>query len=215
MYGIILIRFVMNIVKHVNDIDIKYIPLSCKSVAIDTETMGLLPHRDKLCVIQMSFGGDDVHIIQTKDYDMSVNIKKILTNSSITKIFHYARFDMMMLYHYLGVMPENIYCTKIVSKLCRTYTSAHGLNAICQELLGHNLSKSETHTNWGADELTVKQLEYAALDVYYLHDIKDKLDQMLMSNGRTEIAQRCFEFLPTRCLLDIMVGDTYDIFAHH
>ena len=205
----------MRIIKHTDDIDMNLVTDKYDSVAIDTETMGLMPHRDRLCVVQMCFGGEDVHIIQTRDYDAAHNIRSILSNSNITKIFHYARFDVMMLYHHLGTMTQNIYCTKIVSKLCRTYASSHGLNAICVELLGCSLSKSETHTDWSQAELTKKQLEYAAYDVYYLHRLKDKLDNMLTNSGRNELAQRCFDFLPTRCLLDIMAGDTYDIFSHH
>ena len=204
----------MNIITHIDDIDLSSIACKIESVAIDTETMGLMPHRDRLCVVQMCFGDNDVHIVQTKNYVKADNIRKILANTSVQKIFHYARFDIMMLYHYLGTMADNVYCTKIASKLCRTYSSSHGLNALCQELVGCSLAKSETHTDWSRDVLTQKQLEYAAYDVFYLHRIRDKLNEMLERNNRTEMAKKCFDFMPTRCMLDLMVGDHYDIFSH-
>lgn len=184
------------------------------SVAIDTETMGLLPYRDRLCLAQFSKGDGDAYLVQFGNYKASDNIKKLLSDDKILKIFHYARFDMMMLYRSLGVMPENVYCTKIASKLVRTYSSKHSLLEICKELLGVQISKEETCTDWGAPELTETQKEYAANDVLYLHQLKEKLDIMLEREGRVELADSCFRFLKTRVQLDLLTNEQYDIFAH-
>lgn len=184
-------------------------------VAIDTETMGLCPHRDRLCIAQFCKGNDISYIVQFNTYDKSDNIKYILQNKNIVKIFHYARFDVMMLYKYLGVMTNNIYCTKIASKLVRTYTDKHSLKDLCYELLGIEISKNETCTDWGINELSKEQLLYAASDVLYLHKIKNKLNILLQRENRVNIAKSCFEYLPTRVLFDLMIDNNYDIFAHH
>ncbi|MDO4974964.1 MAG: ribonuclease D [Alphaproteobacteria bacterium] len=184
------------------------------SVAIDTETMGLLPHRDRLCLAQFSKGDGDAYLVKFNNYDLAKNIKYLLADNQILKIFHYARFDIMMLYKYLEVMTQNIYCTKIASKLVRTYTSKHSLLNLCKDLLNIEISKEETCTDWGAKELTTEQKEYAANDVLYLHRIKEKLDEMLVRENRVELANSCFEFLKTRVILDLLTNEQYDIFAH-
>lgn len=184
------------------------------SVAIDTETMGLLPYRDRLCLAQFSKGDGDAYLVKFNNYDLAKNIKYILLDNQILKIFHYARFDIMMLYKYLEVMTQNIYCTKIASKLVRTYTSKHSLLNLCMDLLNIEISKEETCTDWGAKELTTEQKEYAANDVLYLHRIKEKLDEMLIRENRVELANSCFEFLKTRVILDLLTNEQYDIFAH-
>lgn len=184
------------------------------SVAIDTETMGLLPYRDRLCLAQFSKGDGDAYLVKFNNYDLAKNIKYLLADNQILKIFHYARFDIMMLYKYLEVMTQNIYCTKIASKLVRTYTSKHSLLNLCKDLLNIEISKEETCTDWGAKELTTEQKEYAANDVLYLHRIKEKLDEMLVRENRVELANSCFEFLKTRVILDLLTNEQYDIFAH-
>ena len=197
-----------------NDLPNEFIS-NISEVAIDTETMGLCPHRDRLCIAQFCKGDNISYIVQFNNYDEANNIKYILLNDKITKIFHYARFDVMMLYKYLGVMTKNIYCTKIASKLVRTYTDKHSLKDLCYELLGIEISKNETCTDWGSNELTQEQLSYAASDVLYLHQIKNKLDTLLQRENRVNIAKSCFEYLPTRVLFDLMINNSYDIFAHH
>ncbi len=184
-------------------------------VAIDTEAMGLCPHRDRLCIAQFSKGDNISYIVQFNNYDSSDNIKSVLQNKNITKIFHYARFDVMMLYKYLGVMTNNIYCTKIASKLVRTYTDKHSLKDLCNALLGVEISKNETCTDWGSITLSKEQLLYAATDVLYLNKLKNKLDILLERENRIEIAKSCFDYLQTRVLFDLMVDNNYDIFAHH
>lgn len=184
------------------------------SVAIDTETMGLMPHRDRLCLAQFSLGDDDAYLVQFFDYSKAHNVRTLIADSGILKIFHYARFDMMVLYKYLGVMSKNVYCTKIASKLSRTYASKHGLLDLCKEILGIEISKEQTCTDWGSAHLSDEQKEYAANDVLYLHQLKEKLDEMLNREGRFELAQSCFNFLETRAKLDLMAGENYDIFAH-
>ncbi|MDR1391063.1 MAG: ribonuclease H-like domain-containing protein [Holosporales bacterium] len=185
-----------------------------ESLAIDTETMGLLPHRDRLCVAQFSIGDGNSHIVQFDNYTLSCNIKKMLSNDKILKIFHYARFDVTTLYKHLEIMTKNIYCTKIASKLVRTYTSKHGLFEICKELLGVEISKGQTCSDWGNENLTKEQEEYAANDVIYLHRLKERLDIMLKREKRVALAKSCFAFLETRVMLDLMAGENYDIFAH-
>ena len=203
-----------NILLFKNDLPEEFLD-NITEVAIDTETMGLCPHRDRLCLAQFCKGDNTSYIVQFNSYTEVNNIKKVLQNKDIIKIFHYARFDIMMLYKYLGVMTNNIYCTKIASKLVRTYTDRHSLKDLCKELLGIELSKEETCTDWGNTKLNEKQLIYAAKDVLYLHQIKQKLDVLLKRENRIDIAKSCFEYLPTRVLFDLMISNDYDIFAHH
>ncbi len=186
------------------------------SVAIDSEAMGLQPHRDRLCVVQMSRGDGDCHLVHfTPPGDYSApNLKAILGDPKVLKMFHFARFDVAILEHYLGVTCQPIYCTKIASKLVRTYTDRHGLKDLCRELLGVELSKLQQSSDWGAAELTPEQQTYAASDVLHLHEIKNILDGMLAREGRTEIAQACFDFLPHRARLDLAGWDEVDIFHH-
>jgi ribonuclease D len=185
------------------------------SVAIDTETMGLNPHRDRLCVVQLSAGDGTAHIVQIlKGGPEPVRLKALLVDESVLKIFHYARFDIAALYNALGVMTTPVYCTKIASKLSRTYTDRHGLKELAHEILGLELSKHQQSSDWGAAELTQQQVAYAAHDVLHLHAIKDRLDAMLAREGRTEFAQAAFKFLPVRARLDLTGFPEDDIFAH-
>ncbi len=185
------------------------------SVAIDTETMGLNPHRDRLCVVQMSNGDGTADVIQIpKDHADAPNLKALLANPKITKIFHFARFDLAALYNAFGVMPQPVYCTKIASRLTRTYTDKHGLKDLTKDLLGKDISKHQQLSDWGAEQLTEAQVAYAADDVLNLHALKDKLDVMLAREGRTELAAACFGFLPTRARLDLAGWAAEDIFAH-
>ena len=186
-----------------------------KSVAIDTETMGLNIHRDRLCLLQISAGDGNAHLIQFEQnkYD-APNLKKILSDESIEKIFHFARFDLASIKHYLHVNIKNIYCTKIASRLIRTYTDSHGLKSICEELLGVEISKKQQSSDWGNVEITEKQLEYAASDVLHLHALKEKLNKMLIRENRFEIFQACVNFLPTRVELDLQNFSSIDIFTH-
>lgn len=184
-------------------------------VAIDSETLGLNPIRDRLCLVQLSSGDGIAHMVQFTDgkYD-APNLKQLLNNRSVTKLFHYARFDVAVFRRYLGVVTAPIYCTKIASKLVRTYTDKHGLKDLVRELLGTDLSKEQQSSDWGAPELTDKQLAYAANDVAYLHRLKEALDKMLAREGRTELARACFNFLPVRSELDLAGWPDMDIFAH-
>ncbi len=186
------------------------------SVAIDTETMGLHLHRDRLCLVQMSSGDGSAHLVQfgADDDYAAPNLKRLLADPNILKIYHYARFDVAVLQRRLGVVAGPVYCTKIASKLVRTYTDRHGLKDLCRELLGVELSKQQQSSDWGAPELSREQREYAASDVLFLHDLKARLDAMLERLGRTGMAARCFEFLPTRVALDLAGWDETDIFAH-
>ena len=186
-----------------------------KSVAIDTETMGLNIHRDRLCLLQISGGDGNAHLVQFEQnkYD-APNLKKILNDDSIEKIFHFARFDLASIKYYLKVEIKNIYCTKIASRLVRTYTDSHGLKSICEELLGVEISKKQQSSDWGNGEISEKQLEYAASDVLYLHALKEKLNKMLIRENRFEIFQSCVNFLPTRVELDLQNFSSTDIFAH-
>ncbi|MBN8967645.1 MAG: ribonuclease D [Rhizobiales bacterium] len=185
------------------------------SVAIDTETLGLNPHRDRLCVVQLSNGDGSADVVQIPaGHTDAPNLKKLLASADITKIFHYARFDLAVLYHALGVMPQPVYCTKIVSRLVRTYTDRHGLKDLAREVLGVELSKQQQSSDWGAASLSEAQLTYAASDVLHLHALREKLDAMLLREGRTELAAACFEFLPTRARLDLQGWENDDIFAH-
>lgn len=185
-------------------------------VAIDTEAMGLNPHRDRLCVVQLSSGDGVAHLVQfdvDDSYD-APNLKKLLTNPKITKLFHFARFDVAMFLKYLGVDTAPLYCTKIASKLARTYTDRHGLKELCRDFLSVDLSKQQQSSDWGSSELSEDQQKYAASDVMYLHSIKEKLDEMLEREGRTELAKNCFAFIPTRVALDLGGWDEPDIFQH-
>ena len=197
-----------------NDLPDGFLRTTKNSVAIDTETMGLMPHRDRLCLAQFSLGDGNAYLVQFFEYSKAQNIRQILSDAQILKIFHYARFDMLMLYKYLGVMTKNVYCTKIASKLSRTYAQKHGLLDLCKEVLDVEISKEQTCTDWGKENLTEEQKEYAANDVLYLHKLKDELDLLLKREGRLELAQSCFNFLETRVQLDLMAGENYDVFAH-
>ncbi len=185
------------------------------SIAIDTETMGLKVKRDRLCVVQISAGDGNAHLVQFdgKNYD-APNLKKFLADEKITKIFHFARFDLATLKHYLQVDMKNIYCTKIASKLVRTYTDSHGLKSICEELLSVELSKKQQSSDWGNVDISSNQIKYAASDVLYLHQLKEKLDVMLKRENRVELFEQCIKFLPVRVELDLMGFDEMDIFAH-
>ena len=185
------------------------------SVAIDTETMGLHPHRARLCVVQMSNGDGSADVVQIpKDHSDAPNLKALLANPKVTKIFHFARFDIAALYNAFGVMPQPVYCTKIASRLSRTYTDRHGLKDLVREVLNIDLSKQQQSSDWGADGLSEAQLAYAASDVLHLHALRDKLDPMLAREGRTELAKACFGFLPARAILDLQGWELEDIFAH-
>ena len=185
------------------------------AVAIDTETMGLHPHRDRLCVVQLSSGDGSADVVQIpKGHTDAPNLKALLANPKITKIFHFARFDLAALYNAFGVMPQPVYCTKIASRLARTYTDRHGLKDLVREVLNIDLSKQQQSSDWGAQQLTEAQLAYAASDVLHLHALRERLDAMLAREGRTAVAQACFEFLPTRARLDLGGFEADDIFAH-
>lgn len=185
------------------------------AVAIDTETLGLNPHRDRLCVVQLSPGDGTADVVQIPVGAADApNLKRLLADPAILKIFHYARFDIAVLFNALGVMPAPIYCTKIASRLTRTYTDRHGLKDLARELLGVDMSKQQQSSDWGSDTLSEAQVAYAASDVLYLHALKDKLDMMLAREGRTDLAQACFKFLPDRARLDLMGWGEQDIFAH-
>lgn len=187
------------------------------SVAIDTEAMGLKNHRDRLCLVQISGGDGHCHLVQfsTPNFESSPNLKKLLMNSDIQKIFHYARFDVAILMHSFKIDISNIYCTKIASRLCRTFTSRHGLKDLCKELIQKEISKQEQTSDWGAKVLSKEQQKYAATDVLYLHHIKEVLDELLQRENRTALAQECFNFLPTRARFDLFAGDAFDIFSYH
>jgi ribonuclease D len=186
-----------------------------ESVAIDTETMGLRPHRDRLCVVQMSNGDGSADVIQIpKGHTDAPNLKALLGNPNITKIFHFARFDLAALYNAFGVMPQPVYCTKIASRLTRTYTDRHGLKDLVREVLNIDLSKQQQSSDWGSPALSEAQLAYAASDVLHLHGLRERLDAMLARESRTDLAKACFEFLPTRARLDLDGWEAEDIFAH-
>lgn len=185
------------------------------SVAIDTETLGLKPHRDRLCVVQLSPGDGSCDVVQiAKGQTSAPNIEQLLTDESVLKLFHFGRFDIAVLYHAFGALTQNVYCTKIASRLTRTYTDRHGLKNLTQELLGVDLSKVQQSSDWAAEKLSDAQLSYAASDVLHLHELKSALDGRLTREDRSEIAQACFEFLPHRALLDLKGWDDADIFAH-
>ena len=184
-------------------------------VAIDTETMGLNPHRDRLCLVQLSAGDGNAHLVQIpKGPAKAPNLAKMLADPKVLKLFHFGRFDIAVLEHALGVRCEPVYCTKIAAKLTRTFTDRYGLKDLCKDLLGVDLSKQQQTSDWGADALTDEQMNYAASDVLHLHALKAKLDALLEREGRTELAQAAFRFLPTRARLDLAGWPDVDIFAH-
>lgn len=184
-------------------------------VAVDTETMGLNPHRDRLCLVQLSGGDGNSHLVQIAPGQREApNLKRLMEDPARVKIFHYARFDIATLNHYLGIQTAPLYCTKIVSRLVRTYTDRHGLRDLCRELTGIDISKQQQSSDWGADELSDAQLQYAASDVLYLHRIRAVLDDMLDRSGRRAMAEACFQFLPVRAALDLGGWPEEDIFAH-
>ncbi len=184
-------------------------------VAIDTETMGLNPHRDRLCVVQLSSGDGTAHLVQIeKGQTEAPNLCRMLTDPAVLKLFHYGRFDIAVLLKTFGVLTAPVYCTKIASKLVRTYTDRHGLKVLLQEILDVDISKQQQSSDWGAAKLTPAQVEYAASDVLYLHRLRDALDGMLAREDRTAVAASCFAFLPTRAKLDLMGWPDLDIFSH-
>jgi ribonuclease D len=185
------------------------------AVAIDTETLGLNPLRDRLCVVQISPGDGTADVIQIAPGQRAApNLGSLLGDPAVTKIFHYARFDVAVLEHAFGIMPQPLFCTKIASRLTRTYTDRHGLKDLCAELLGIGLSKAQQSSDWGADRLSPEQLEYAASDVLHLHRLKEVLEARLARENRTREAEACFRFLPARARLDLMGWSEEDIFAH-
>jgi ribonuclease D len=184
-------------------------------VAVDTEAMGLNPHRDRLCLVQLSAGDGEAHLVQFEPTCYAApRLKRLLGDSTILKLFHFARFDLAMIHHHLGVMALPVYCTKIASRLARTFTDRHGLRDLCKDLLGIELSKQQQSSDWGAAMLSEEQLRYAALDVVHLHALRSRLDAMLAREGREGLARACFEFLPHRVLLDLEGWPEQDIFAH-
>ena len=186
-----------------------------EAVAVDTETQGLQPRRDRLCLVQLSAGDGNAHLVQFDGTDWSApRLKALLSDRSILKIFHFARFDIAVISHYLGVVPEPLYCTKIASKLVRTYTDRHGLKDLCSELLSVELSKQQQSSDWAAEKLSDQQKHYAASDVLYLHALKAKLAAMLQREGRTALAESCFRFVSVRGGLDLAGFEDVDIFAH-
>lgn len=184
-------------------------------VAVDSETMGLIPQRDPLCVVQLSAGDDDAHLVQLdrQSYD-APRLKALLADNNVLKLFHFARFDIAAFKYWLHVDTAPVYCTKIASRLCRTYTDRHGLKDVARELLGVELSKQQQSSDWGAETLSDAQIEYAASDVLHLHAMRTKLDAMLAREGRAELARACFDFLPTRVAIDLAGWPETDIFAH-
>lgn len=185
-------------------------------IAVDTEAMGLHPGRDRLCLVQLSDGGADEHLVRfgpDSDY-AAPNLKKLLADPNRLKLYHFARFDIAIMQHYLGVMAAPLYCTRTASRLVRTYTDRHGLKELVKEMLGGDISKQQQSSDWGGPELSDAQREYAASDVRFLHRLKDEFDKRLAREGRTELAQSCFDFLPTRARLDLAGWDEIDIFAH-
>ena len=184
-------------------------------LAIDTEAMGLNNHRDRLCVLQLADELNDIHLVHFKNRNYNApNLKKLLIDKSRVKIFHYARFDVAIIQKYLEIDIENVFCTKIASKLCRTYTNHHSLLELCNELLGVKISKQQQSSDWGAESLNKKQLNYAAQDVKYLHQLYDKMSSLLLRENKMEVAEACFKFLPTKTKLDLLGWLEHDIFSH-
>jgi len=185
-------------------------------IAVDTEAMGLVPGRDRLCLVQLSDGKGDEHLVRfRRDSDYAApNLKALLSDPSRLKLYHFARFDVGIMQYYLGIMAAPLYCTRTASRLIRTYTDRHGLKELVKEMLNFDLSKQQQTSDWGAPEINDAQREYAASDVRYLHQLKERLDERLAREGRTELAQACFDFLPNRALLDLAGWAEQDIFAH-
>lgn len=205
----------MTIRYHDQDLSSEALALYTTSVAIDTETMGLNPHRDRLCVVQLSPGDGSADVIKiAQGQTRAPNLEALLANPAITKIFHFARFDLGVLFHTFGITVAPVYCTKVASKLTRTYTDRHGLKDLTRELLGIDLSKQQQSSDWGAPELTEAQLAYAASDVLHLHELKAKLDVVLEREGRTHLAEACFRFLPAKAELDLLGWNESDILDH-
>jgi ribonuclease D len=203
----------MTIRFHRGDLPADYRP--GPAIAVDTETLGLNPHRDRLCVVQISRGDGDADVVQIpNDASPPDTLIRVLSDESVLKIFHYARFDLAVLFHAFGVMPRPVYCTKIASRLVRTYTDRHGLKDLLRELLAVEISKQQQSSDWGADALTQAQIDYAASDVLHLHALRERLDRMLERENRLGIAQQCFAFLPARAQLDLLGWPETDIFAH-
>ena len=185
------------------------------SVAIDTETLGLKPHRDRLCLVQLSAGDGKAHLIQLRQGQYAApRLKALLIDPDVLKIFHFGRFDLAVLQQALGVMTGPVYCTKIASRLTRTFTDKHGLKDLCKDMLGIEVSKQQQSSDWGAPQLSKEQLSYAAQDVLHLHELKKRFDELLAREGRTALAEACFEFLPDRARLDLLGWPEEDIFAH-
>ena len=203
----------MTIRVHQGDLPADYAPGA--AIAIDTETLGLNPHRDRLCVVQLSRGDGQADLVQiARGQTQAPNLQRLLADPGVVKIFHFARFDVAVLYKTFGVMAQSIYCTKIASKLVRTYTDRHGLKDLVRELLGVELSKQQQSSDWAAPVLSEAQLAYAASDVLHLHALRERLDAMLEREGRADIAASCFAFLPTRARLDLLGWPENDIFSH-
>jgi ribonuclease D len=201
---------------HLHEEDLPAGILAPGPVAVDTETMGLLTPRDRLCLVQISDGGGDEHLVRFaagSNY-AAPNLRAVLADPARLKLYHFARFDLAAIRHYLGVVAAPVYCTKTASRLIRTYTDRHGLKELVKELLGQEISKQQQTSDWGAPELTEAQKEYAASDVRYLHQLREKLDQRLIRENRTALAQACFDFLPSRAELDLAGWPEIDIFAH-
>jgi len=201
---------------HFHEEDLPAGALAAGPIAVDTETMGLITPRDRLCVVQISDGGGDEHLVRfgpSSDY-AAPNLRAVLADPSRLKLYHFGRFDLAAIRHYLGVVAAPAYCTKIASRLIRTYTDRHGLKEIVREILGQEISKQQQSSDWGAAELSDAQKEYAASDVRYLHALREKLNERLVREGRMELAQACFDFLPARAELDLAGWPEIDIFAH-
>ena len=201
---------------HFHEEDIPADALGPGAVAVDTETMGLITPRDRLCLVQISDGGGDEHLIRfnpDSDYE-APNLRAVLADKDRVKLYHFARFDLAAIEHYLGVEAAPVFCTKIASKLVRTYTDRHGLKNLTEELLGESISKQQQSSDWGGPNITNAQRDYAASDVRYLHRLRDELEKRLAREGRTEIAQACFDFLPMRARLDLAGWADHDIFSH-
>ncbi len=185
------------------------------AVAVDTETMGLQPHRDRLCLVQLSSGDGTAHLVQiARGQTAAPRLQALLADTGVTKLFHFGRFDIAVLAHAFGTVTRPVYCTKIASKLVRTFTDRHGLRNLCQDLLGVDISKQQQSSDWGAAELSLAQLDYAASDVLYLHALREELDRRLDREGRIELAEACFRFLPDRALLDLGGWAEPDVFEH-
>jgi ribonuclease D len=201
---------------HFHEEDLPEGVLAPGPVAVDTETMGLIPGRDRLCLVQISDGGPDQHLVRfAPDSDFAApNLKAVLSDPGRVKIYHFARFDLASIERYLGVEAGPVYCTKIASRLVRTYTDRHGLKELCREMLGQELSKQQQSSDWGAPDISEPQRDYAASDVRYLHALKEAFDVRLAREGRTAMAQACFDFLPMRARLDLAGWPEIDIFAH-